>query len=140
MTAEQQKAFVRRYYDEIWTKGNLALCEELFTPDYVNIDPTHPGDGCARGPDGFRAFAAGLRAALQDMKMTIEAQYVDGDTVVSRWRATAVHRGVLNGIPPTGRTGETTGITISRFAGNRIVEDRAIWDALGLLRQLGVVP
>lgn len=43
-------------------------------------------------------------------------------------------------IPPTGKAGVTTGITISRFAGDRICQDHAIWDLFGLVRQFGVIP
>ena len=36
---ETKKSLVRRYYDEVWTKGNLAFVDEIMTKDYVNIDP-----------------------------------------------------------------------------------------------------
>ena len=40
-----------------------------------------------------------------------------------------------------GRTGKgIDGITITRFSGDFIVQDTAVWDTLGLLRQLGVLP
>jgi predicted ester cyclase len=81
-----------------------------------------------------------LREAFQDMTMTVDDQHVDGDVVVTEWTSRAVHRGLLMGIPPTGKTGVTTGITISRFAGDKIRQDHAIWDLFGLLRQMGVIP
>jgi hypothetical protein len=51
-----------------------------------------------------------------------------------------VYRGPLKGLPPTGKSGQTTGITISCFQGDRIREDRVIWDLFGLLTRLGVLP
>jgi steroid delta-isomerase-like uncharacterized protein len=139
MTAEQKKDLVRRYYQEIWTEGNLAFADRLFTDDYVNRDPAAPG-GCVQGREGFKGLVQALRGAFQEMRMTIDRQFVEGDVVVSEWTAHAVHRGSLFGIPPTGNAGQTTGITISVFAGDRIREDRAIWDTFGLLSRLGALP
>jgi steroid delta-isomerase-like uncharacterized protein len=139
MTTEQKKELVRRYYQEVWTKGNVAFVDQAFTEDYVNCDPATPGVRL-EGREAFKQLVGTLRGAFQDMRMTIDQQYVDGDVVVSEWTAHAVHRGPLMGIPPTGKSGTTTGITISRLAGDRIAEDRVIWDLFGLLTRLGVIP
>jgi steroid delta-isomerase-like uncharacterized protein len=139
MTGEQRQAIVRRYYDEIWSQGRLDLVDDLFAEDYVNIDPATPG-GAVHGRAGMKALVAGYRAAFPDLRFTIEAQFGDADRVVSRWTARGTHRGPLLDIPPSGRAAAVEGITVSRFAGDLIAEDYVIWDALGLLRQLGVVP
>lgn len=139
MTTEQKKDLVRRYYQEVWTKGNLDFADQAFSDDYVNCDPATPGVRL-EGRQAFKEMVKGLRGAFQDMVMTIDRQHVDGDVVVSEWTAQAVHRGPLMGIPPTGRSGQTTGITISSFRGDRIREDRVIWDLFGLLSRLGVLP
>jgi predicted ester cyclase len=44
------------------------------------------------------------------------------------------------GIPPTGKTGVTTGITVTTLVGGKIAEDRAIWDLFGIMTRLGVIP
>ena len=44
------------------------------------------------------------------------------------------------GIPPTGNQTGVSGIIISRVSEGKLVEDWNIWDTLGLMRQLGVVP
>src|SRR5207253_2048765 len=75
MTAEQKKELVRRYYQEIWTEGNLAFADRVFTDDYVNRDPASPG-GCVEGREGFKHLVAALRGAFQDMRMTIDHQHV----------------------------------------------------------------
>ena len=139
MNAEQKKSLIRRYYDEVWSKGNLALVDELMTSDYVNDDPATPGRRI-QGREAFKQLVKTLRGAFQEMKMTIRAQHVDGDVVVTEWSAHAFHRGVLNGLPPTGKEGTTTGVTVSTLVGDRISEDRAIWDLFGLLRQVGAIP
>ena len=50
------------------------------------------------------------------------------------------HTGEFRGIPPTGRQGCVTGITIDRIANGRVVECWTNADDMGLMRLLGVVP
>jgi predicted ester cyclase len=90
--------------------------------------------------EAFKQLVGALRGAFQEMTMTVDGQYADGDVVVTEWTSRAVHRGSLNGLPPTGRAGTTTGITVSRFAGDKISQDHAIWDLFGLLQRLGAIP
>jgi steroid delta-isomerase-like uncharacterized protein len=139
MNAEDKKSLIRRYYQEVWSRGNLAFVDVHMTADYVNIDPATPG-ARLEGREAFKQLVGGLREAFHDMTMTVDDQHVDGDVVVTEWTSRAVHRGPLMGIPPTGRAGVTTGITVSRLAGDKIRQDHAIWDLFGLLRQMGVIP
>jgi predicted ester cyclase len=82
--------------------------------------------------DSFLSALAGLRARIDD-------QIEQGDKVVTRWSITARHDGELFGAPPTGKEIVFTGIDIHRIENGRIVEEWDNWDALGLMRQLGVV-
>jgi steroid delta-isomerase-like uncharacterized protein len=136
--SEANKATIRRAYQEIWSQGNLALIDELYHPDFVLNDPGAPG---VRSPDGYRRYVASMRAAFPDVRFTIEQQLADGEQVVTRWVATGTNTGPLFGmLPATGKSGSTTGITIARLAGGKIVEETSNWDALGMLQGLGVIP
>lgn len=141
MDSEALKATVRNYYDEVWTKGNLALIDTLMAPDYVNTDPATPApNGEIHGREGMKALVSALRGAISDMVMTIDGQVAEGNTVVSWWHAEGTLTGSLFGLPATGQRGGTTGITITTFRGGEIVSDRAIWDTLGLLTRVGALP
>jgi predicted ester cyclase len=59
---------------------------------------------------------------------------------VARYSARGTHKGELNGIAPTGKQVNVSGVSIVRFANGKIVEGWANWDALGLMQQLGTVP
>jgi len=139
MNAEEKKSLIRRYYQEVWSEGNLAFVDRHMTEDYANIDPATPGTRL-EGRAAFKELVKALRAAFQEMSMTIDGQYADGDAVITEWTSHAVHRGSLNGLPPTGKAGSTTGITVSRFRGEKICQDHAIWDLFGLMQRLGVIP
>jgi predicted SnoaL-like aldol condensation-catalyzing enzyme len=47
MNVEANKALVRRFYKEVWSRGNVAFTEEVFTDDYVRHDlrPTNAQPG-----------------------------------------------------------------------------------------------
>jgi predicted ester cyclase len=59
---------------------------------------------------------------------------------VTRWTLTGTHNGNLMGVPPTGKRVDCSAITIQRIAGGVIVEGWTIFDALGMMQQIGVVP
>lgn len=141
MDATTRKEIVRSYYDRVWSNGDLAAIDALMAPDYVNRDPATPApNGEMHGRAGMKALVSALRGAIPDMRMTIDEQIAEGDVVVSRWHATGTFLGELNGLPPTGRAGGTTGITITTFRDGEIVADHAIWDTLGFLRSVGALP
>jgi len=70
---------------------------------------------------------------------SFQEQIAEADKVVTRWSVCGTHRGELLGVPPTGRPLSWTGITIHRLVGGRVMEERGEEDALGLMRQTGVM-
>jgi len=136
MSAEN-KALVRRAYEEIWSKGNLAVVEELYAPNFVLHDPAAPG---VQGPEGLKQLITMNRTGFPDLKLAVVDQIAEGDKVVTHWTGTGTHQGEMMGIPATGKQGTVTGTTISRIAGGKIVEETTNWDTLGMLQQLGVIP
>src|SRR5919202_2687526 len=100
MSAEENKAIVRRWVEECYNPGNLALVDELFAPDFANHDPARPD---VRDLDGLRRLLSEQRAAMPDLLTTIEDLIADGDKVVKRFIFQGTQTGEILGIPPTGR-------------------------------------
>ena len=136
--SEQNKTVVRRLFDELWNKGNMQVADELIAPTYQHHDSSSPDFG--KGPESEKKRVNLYRTAFHDLRLNIEDLYAEGETVVARWSCRGVHKGDLSGIAPTGKQFAITGITIARFSNGKIVEGFVNWDALGLMRQLGVVP
>ena len=135
MSTEENKAIDRRFTEEVWNQGNLAVVDELMSADYDGHDPAMPA-----GSEGLKQFVLMYRSAFPDVHLTIEDQIAEGDTVVSRWTARGTHKGELMGIPPTGKQVTVTGMNIERIANGKFVEGWSNYDTLGMLQQLGVVP
>jgi steroid delta-isomerase-like uncharacterized protein len=136
--SEENKAIVRRQEEEIFTQGNLDAADEIYARNYVGHDPTNPED--IRGLEAAKQAAADYREAFPDLQVTIEDLVAEGDKVAIRVRFRGTHQGGLEGIAPTGRQVDSTGIVISRIEGGKIAEDWANFDDLGMMQQLGAIP
>ena len=117
-------------------QGKMALIDEVYSPDYVG----HETSGPVHGQEGLKQYIMMYRTAFPDAHYTVEDQIAEGDKVVTRWSGRGTHQGPLMGIPPTGKQGTVTGISIDRFEGGKIVETWTELDALGMMQQLGVIP
>jgi steroid delta-isomerase-like uncharacterized protein len=136
--SEQNKTSVRRLFEEVWNKGLVPVADELFAPTYTHHDSSTLDVG--RGPEGEKKRVTLYRNAFPDIRFTIEDIIAEGETVVARWTCRGTHKGDLNGIAPTGKQFNITGVSIARFTNSKMFEGFVNWDALGLMQQLGVVP
>ena len=133
--SEENKAIVRREIEEVFSaQGNLDVADEIFAPEYVG----YPED--VRGPEGAKETAKMYRNAFPDVQLSIEDQVAEGDKVVTRWIGSGTHQGEMMGIAPTGNQVRVDGMTISRIEDGKIVEEWEIYDALGMMQQLGAIP
>ncbi len=137
MSAEQNEAIVRRIFDEIINKGNLAVADETLTSDYVYRSPGSPE---FHGTEGFKDLITMYRTACPDIHLDIDELITEHDTVVTRWTGRGTQLGEFIGIPPTGKQLIVTGVLITHFRDGKAAEDWELMDMLGLLQQLGAVP
>ena len=134
MTIEQNKALVRRFYEEVWGRGNLDAADDIFAADYVRHD-LRPGNASA-GPEGQKRIAADFRAAFPDLRMTIDLMVAEGDLVAARWTTEGTNTGAWGDVPPTGKPVRFSGVNIFRIQHGKVVE---LWnhrDDLGVMQQL----
>ena len=134
--AEDLQALARRAY-AIMSGGDLDELDELMVPGFIDHDP-EPDQ--APGAEGVKEAFRRMRSGFPDLKLTPEAIYTDGDTVIARVRVTGTHKGEYFGIPPTGKSVGITGIDIVRIEDGKAVERWGVFDALTLMQQLGQVP
>ena len=137
MSTEENKALIRRFFEEAWGKGNLAVADELLAADFVLHAPP---PGVAPDLEGYKQWVSMTCAGLADRQSTVEDQIAEGDKVVTRWTYRGTHKGELMGIAPTGKQVMVTGICIERIVGGKIVKEWSEKDNLGMMQQLGVVP
>jgi len=137
MSVEENKALIRRFYEEVFNKKNLAAIDEFYAPNHV--DHTLP-PGLPVSPEGTKQAIAMTLTALPDLHLTIEDMIAEGDKVVTWFTTHGTQQGAFGGIPPTGKQVAVSTIEITRIADGKIVEDWGLDDRLGMLQQLGLVP
>ena len=132
-TSDVNKTAVRDCFENA-SRGNFDALPDILGADYV----LHPED--VRGVDGLTEMVQGYRAALADLRVTVDHQFAEGDWVATRCTITGRHDGDLMGAPPTGREVSFTCLTVSRCRDGRIEEEWELADTVGLLRQIGALP
>ena len=137
MSAAENKALVRRFYEEI-DKGNIDVLDELVAEDYMDHNPP-PFPDLAPGREGLKqAFRIFLKATPGYHR--IEEQIAEDDKVVTRMTSLGKHEGDLPGAPRTANDLKMTSITIHRIANGKLAEKWSDKDTLGFLQQIGVLP
>ncbi len=136
MSTEENKALVRRFYEEI-DKGNLEAMDELVADDYIDHNPP-PFPGLASGREGLKQAFKIFREATPGYHR-IEEQIAEGDKVVTCLTAYGKHEGDLPGAPRTGNDLKMTSITIHRIANGRLVEKWSEKDMRDFLMQIGMI-
>ena len=137
MSVEENKALIRRLYDEVFAKWNLGVIDELVGSEFVGHEMP---PGTPRGPAGFKQFYNSLRLAFPDLRYTVDDVIAEGDRVVVRWTWQCTHQGDFMGVAATGKRATVSGMAIYRVAGGQCVERWVELGLLGLLQQLGAVP
>ena len=138
LMTEQNKAVVRRLFDEVWNTGRLDKIEELYAPDFVaDYRPYVP---LRVGHQGIREMVRGAWTAFPDYHEELKELIAEGEKVVVRLTITGTQKGQWGPLPPTGRKVSFEEILILRIVQGKVVEQRGIPDNLNALRQLGVIP
>jgi len=137
--SEANKALVRRYFEDAFSRGDLDALDEIVAPGAVEHDPQDPYAG-ETGPEGARHSIEMYRAAFPDLRFDVEEQIAEGDLVATRFTGTGTHDGDLPDLPASHRRSTVTGIAMNRIEDGRIAETWVNWDTLGMLQQLGAIP
>jgi predicted ester cyclase len=128
------KAAMKRFIEEVWNKGNVAVADEIFHPEATSPDAAQLPKGAA----GVKMLVGMFRTAMPDYHMEIIDLLADGDLVLARFTQSGTQTGDLMGVPPSGKKATWGEIGILRFAGGQVVESWYNVDMLGMMQQLGV--
>ena len=115
----QNKALMRRVYEEMWNQGQPAVAAELFTR-----------------PAGVERFVSQFLVSFPNLQHTVEELIAEADQVAVRFSAAGTHSGQWLQFAATGRSIHYTGVTIVRIVESKIIEHHTWWDKAGLIEQL----
>ena len=137
--SEENKAIVRRWFEEVWNRGRSEAIDEMFAADGIahglSDDPEKPMEG----PVGFKPFHAAFRGAFPDVEVSVEDLIAEGDKVVARCSVRGKHTGDHLGVAASNVPVEFTGIAIVRIKDGKIVEAWNNFDFLKMNKQIGAI-
>lgn len=142
MATVEGNALVGRWID-VFNDRDLDACATVVASAYMEHALAPFGQvapGAVDGPAHLRASVEWLLGQFPDLRMTVRAMAVEGDTVVVRVQSEGTNLGPLNGVlPPTGRHFSTEQSHWFRIQDGRLAEHWATRDDLGVMLQLGVI-
>ena len=137
MSAGDNKKMVRQFYDEVINKGNLRAIDKLLAENFVDHSLV---PGLPHGVEGVKQSFTMLRKGFPDARVTIKDLIVEGDKVVTRATMHGTNKGEFMGTPATGKKVTVEVIDVFRLSRGKAVEHWGLWDAMGMMQQLGAVP
>ena len=128
---------MRRMY-ELISAGDIDGFGELVAEDFVEHEEA---PGLEPTKEGVKQLFHMYRAAFPDLRMEPLDVLASGDKVVARIRGTGTHQGEFMGMPATGKSVDVQLIDIIRFGDDGLAREHwGVFDALGMMQQLGAIP
>jgi len=137
MSAEQNKAVVRRFYEGFEANDEAAM-RAILAPNMVAYTMA------VHGSQNLEEMLQGIKmwnATFSDTRFEIVEQVAEDDTVVTRLVFHSTHdKADFQGVAPTGKRCESPGVTIERIQDGKIVERYVYGDRSSMFEQLGIAP
>src|ERR1700676_4867424 len=125
---------VRAFYD-FWNTGDEALLQEAVAPNFT--DHTLP-PGRPQGPEGPAFASRRFRAAVPDLKVTVDKMIVAGDYVTGHMNLTGHFTGRFGQAQGKGQPVPFIATDLVKIENGRITDNWHIEDNLTLLQEMGV--
>ncbi len=141
MPTREHREIVERWFEDLFTRGDLSAVENLVSADFVAYGTG--GDGKTietHGPEAFREWLRWYLPAFTDREWTVHEVISEGEKVVARYSGWATYRGGLLEIPSADQRVRETGILIYRIEGGKVAEIWSEMSDLQVVMQLGAFP
>lgn len=110
------KTIIENYSKTLWNSKDKKVVDELFTDESILHSPL----ATLKGKEAMKEIIDAWMVAFPDLVVDHEAFVEEGDTVVSRWKASGTHKGPFKGIEPTGSSISYEGVSIYQFSGGKV--------------------
>lgn len=136
MSVEENKAILRRIYDELWNKGDVTIVPDVISPDYRDTSP----NASRNGQQAYADMITSTHRIFPDVHVVIEDMLGEGDQVVARLSMTGTFKGKWREFEPTGNHLQMKQAIFYRFRDGKLVEATNYSDNLAMFRSLGLKP
>lgn len=125
--------FVERFYKEVWNKADEVSAREILHPGFRFRGSLGRE---AHGVDAFIEYMRQVHAALSGYTCLIEDLVATERRAAARLRFAGTHRGLLFGVPPSGREIAWSGAAFFTTDGSQITSLWVLGDVNEVRRQL----
>ncbi len=136
MANENLKQLSKDIVEQLWNQGDVNAIDKFYADDVKLVIR----GGTFNGKDGVKQFMGMYREAFPDLKVEQHEHLTNGNTTALEWTFTGTHNGPIMGIEPTGKSVRVSGVTVSKYENNKVVEQHLYWDRLEQMQALGVGP
>ena len=136
MGIKENKEVVRKVIDELYSKGNFSVAEELVSQEYSY---THPLGVEYRGPQGLVQFLTMMHNAFPDRKITVNELVGEGERIVARVTFSGTLKGKYFELSPTGKYVTLPEAMFYSLKDGKITKQEAYTDGYSFLTQTGII-
>jgi predicted ester cyclase len=137
--SQENKALLRRWFEEVWNKRRSETIDEIFAADGIAHGLSDDEDQPLRGPAGFKPFHEIFCGAFPDIEVVVEEMIAEGDLVAARCSVRGKHTGDHLGIAASNAPVQFTGMAIVRIKDRKIVEAWNNFDFMKMNKQIGAI-
>lgn len=117
MSTQENKLFIRRYFDTFNQGGSSAVADIV-------------------ADEHLKEHIAFFEGVFPGYQLTANEMIAEGEKVVVDAALTGTHKGELMGMPPTGKQVRVPFIIIYQVSGGKIVDHTMVADQAGMMQQL----
>jgi len=136
MSTSENKLIIRRYIDEVINTGNIDDIDKFISPDYAEV---YEGKTYHLGINGAKEHILGVRQTYPDLRLTVERQIAEDEWVATIIVARGTHKGIWQGMKPTGKVLIYSGVNLDKVVHGRIVEHGGAANMLSPLLEAGAI-
>jgi steroid delta-isomerase-like uncharacterized protein len=138
-TLEDNRALLRRWFEEVWNKGRAAAIDEMLAADAIVHGLSEQAENPLKGAVGFKPFHEIFRGAFPEIEVVVEDVIAEGDKVAARCSVRGKHAGDHLGVAATNAAVQFTGMCIVRIDEGKIVEAWNNFDFMAMNKQIGAI-
>lgn len=128
MSSTANKKLVRRYFEQVWNRGDMAAADEIIARDY------NAYAGGMSGLEAAKLYISSYRSMFPGTHFTVLSMAAEGNKVAVCWASRGTHRSASEHPCPV------TGMSIYRISNGKIAGSWIEQDSAGIYQRSGVLP
>ena len=125
-------SIIRIIMEEGFGNANLLVIDQYVSENFIEHQ-----FGAKNGKEGLKNTIAYLHSSLSNLKYELQNSIVEGSTVWTHYKSTAIQSGTFMNIPPSGSQISINVMDIFRFENGLLAEHWGVPDRFAAMMQLG---